>query len=169
MSPGVRWWLGCRASSQPLCPALLSLLTLLVSSPHCPKSLGHWSRDHPWSNLGQVKAPFQELQSPHLGDTHLNPLTYRVLGPWACHLGKEHIGPSAASCVLRPRTFALVIPSARMPSIQPSLAAPFKSLPRCHFLSEATLTILRETADPTPQSFTLLCFANRSIDVVRHN
>ena len=169
MSPGVQWWLGFRPSSQPLCPALLSLLTLLVSSPHCPKSLGHWSRDQPWRDLGQVKAPFQELQSPHLGDTHLSPLTYRVLGPWACHLGKEHTGPvSATSCMLHPRTFALVIPSARMPSLRPSLA-PFKSLPRCRFLSEATLTILCETADPTPKSFTLLCFANRSIDVARHN
>ena len=140
-------WPGWRLGSQLVCPPLLSLLILLVSS-RCSRSLGHLVREHPGVAWGKSGRP-SNSHSPHLGmcswDSDLP-----CPGPVGTSPGQEHVGlVSAASPRPHPRAFAPAIPAAGIPSLCLSLS-PFKSLSRGHFLSEATLTILPEIAAPTP-------------------
>ena len=121
-------WPGRRLGSQPVCPPLLSLLTLLVS-PHGSRSLGHLVREHPgaaWARSGHPS----KSRSPHLGHVHLG------LGParsWACgHItwaGARRDVPSPPGLTLGPlhQPFPLpgCLPSASLPLqvfVQGSLA-----------------------------------------------
>jgi len=137
-------WPGRRLGSQPVCPPLLSLLTLLVS-PHCSRSLGHLVSEHPGVAWGRSGHPSKsrsltwgtcawDLDLPGPRPVGTSPGQERVVMCRLPQASPQGLCTSHSLC-----WDAFPLPLSR-----------FKSLSRGHLLSEATLTILRETAAPTP-------------------